>query len=168
MAHHGEEITDALYNIITWEWEGHGDPPATVSLEAIVEGYPFEWLDRDNKLPAAFLVKPEWPGVTTMPQFVAEVYILQIFIVNELPASGYPNEAIRELAYNVRTNMLASADTSVAAYNLDYPMNLSYIEDVRWTGTYVRDEVQELIESMGLDLVSCRVDFEIQAHGTER
>jgi hypothetical protein len=32
----------------------------------------------------------------------------------------------------------------------------------------VRDEVQELIESMGLDLVTIREDFEIQAHGTER
>lgn len=173
MAHHGEEITDQIYNIISWSWDGHGNAPASVSLVAVVEGYPFEYLDRDDKLPAAFLVKPEWPSVIHFPKFVEETYVLQIYVVNELPAYNaetpvYPEEAIRELAYNIRTNLLAAADTSVEAYDLDYPWNLSYIEDVKWTGTFVRDEMQELIDSMGLDLISCRVDFEIQAHGTER
>jgi hypothetical protein len=168
MTYHGEEITDAIYSILNWSWASHGTAPAAIDIKAIVEGYPFEYLDRDDDLPAAFLVKPEWPRVSHYPKFVEEVYVLQIYIVDELPASGFPEEAIREMGYKVRTNMLASADTTTSARNLASPMGLSYVEDVRWTGSYVRDEVQELIESMGLDLVTIREDFEIQAHGTER
>ena len=168
MVYHGETISTQLFSILTWAWTGHGTAPASITLKAIVEGYPFEYLDRDDDLPAAFLVKPEWPRVSHYPKFVEEIYTLQIYIVDELPASGFPEEAIREMGYKVRTNMLASADTTTSTRNLASPMGLSYVEDVRWTGSYVRDEVQELIESMGLDLVTIREDFEIQAHGTER
>lgn len=168
MAYHGSEITDSLYECIDWSWEGHGDAPAAVSLEAIVEGYPLEVLDRDSRLPAAYLMKTEWPAVVHYPKFVQETYAFQLYVVDELPASGFPEEAVRELAYNIRTNILAAADPTVEAYNLDSPLGLSYVEDVRWMGTFVRDEMQELIDAMAMDLISVRMDFEIQAHGTER
>lgn len=172
MAHHGEELANALYDVIDWSWlndgGSHGTAPASVSVEAIVEGHPLEYVDSSSKLPAVVMMKPNWPLVTHYPKFVMETYEVQLYVIDEPPTTGFPEEAIRELAYNIRTNILAAADPTVEAYDLDYPLNLSYVEDVRWLGDFVRDEVQEWIEAMGLGLLSVRMDFQIQCHGTDR
>lgn len=173
MASHGEEITTRVYDICDWSWlfEGgdHGTAPATVTVYSKNEGYPIEYVDREERLPALFFVKEGgWPIITHYPRHTTEIYRLSIYAVDTLPSTGYPETSIRRLIDNVIINMLASTDTHVEAYDLDYKMNLPYVEDVRWMGTEVRDEVQEFLDAMGLQLISARADFEIQAHGSQR
>lgn len=170
MAHHGEEITNAVYDVINWSWSDHGDPPASVGALHIGEGYPIDYVDRSTKYPAVLLIKTDWPAVTHHPKITTEIYRLEIYVVEELPttSSSKKETAIRQRAHSVVTNMLSAADTDDTDIDLDYPLGLSYVEDIRWMGTAVRDEIQELIDAMGMQYVTARIDFEIQAKGTER
>ncbi len=168
MASHGEEITEALYGIVDWSWSGHGDPPATVSFNTKTEEHPLEYIDRSQRLPALFFSKTAWPSIIHHPKIVTEVYRLRIYIVDNMPASGYPETAIRQKADAVTTNILASADYTNPAYNLSGRMNLSYVEDVRYLGTFIEEEMAELINALGLSLVSVASDYEIHAYGTLR
>lgn len=172
MAHHGESISEAIYSVLQWSeegWGAHGDPPAEVAIENVGEGWPHEYVDRDGSLPALFIVKDRgWPAIEHYPKFIVEKYAFSVYAVDTLPTSGYPETEIRRLLHNVVTNILASKDLEDEDLAFTYPMDLSYIEDIKWMGTEVRDEVQELLDSMGLELISARADFEIQAKGTER
>jgi len=171
MASHGEEITEKLYQVCDWSWTGHGTAPATAVVYSKNEGYPIEYIDRGERLPALFFVKEGgWPSIVHYPNHTTETYRLSIYAVDKIPTTGtgYVETAIRSLIDNVVTNMIASTNTDVAEYALTGKMDLPYVEDVRWIGTEVRDDIQEFIEAMGLQLISARADFEIYAHGTRR
>jgi len=169
MASHGEEITEVLYDIVDWSWSGHGPAPSSVTIHSKNEGYPLAFIDRDTaRQPALFFVKGDWPAVVHHPKITTETYRLSIYITDRLPSSGYPETSIRRKMDSIVTNILASKDTDTPTYNLTYPMGLNYIEDIRWIGTFMEDEVQELINALELGLVSAMSMWEIQAYGTQR